>query len=181
MDYLGRVSLVCTRQLGCVPRLGAGGGRAARPLHHRRRLVLSRSQLPAGGRPAVRPRVLGRAGKGASGGRRAAPHSDAGRACARSTWRWPARWRSARCCGRPGVSNQRPVSRPTHGALSGLLIPDDCRPVGSSLVDHSARSSTSLSVTVIASVAPSIATWPKNCRPSLGGRFRPCSLLGALM
>ena len=34
---------------------------------------------------------------------------------------------------------------------------------GSSFVDHSARSSMSLSVTVITPVAPSIATWPKNC------------------
>ena len=47
---------------------------------------------------------------------------------------------------------------------------------GSSVVDHSARSSTSLSVTVMTWVAPSIATWPKNCRPSLGGRF---GVLGA--
>jgi hypothetical protein len=50
---------------------------------------------------------------------------------------------------------------------------------GSILVDHSARSSTSLSVTVITSDAPSIAMLPKNCIPSLGGRFCPCSLLGA--
>jgi len=36
---------------------------------------------------------------------------------------------------------------------------------GSSVTDHSARSATSLSVTVSVSVAPSIATWPKNCSP----------------
>src|SRR4051794_40100122 len=42
---------------------------------------------------------------------------------------------------------------------------------GSSTVDHSAWSSQSFSVTVITCVAPSIATWPKNCSPSLGGRF----------
>src|SRR5215467_10803972 len=48
---------------------------------------------------------------------------------------------------------------------------------GSIVVDHSVRSSTSLSVTVITCVAPSIATWPKNCNPSLGGRFWPCPAL----
>src|SRR5881227_3131701 len=41
--------------------------------------------------------------------------------------------------------------------------------LASSLVDQSARSSTSLSVTVITS--PSMSMRPKNCRPSLGGRF----------
>src|SRR5262249_48042440 len=47
---------------------------------------------------------------------------------------------------------------------------------GSSLVDHNARSSQSLSVTVMTCVAPSIATSPKNCKPSLGGWF---GVLGA--
>src|SRR5262245_26165454 len=42
---------------------------------------------------------------------------------------------------------------------------------GSSVVDQSVRSSQSLSVTVMTWVAASIATWPKNCRPSLGGWF----------
>ena len=51
--------------------------------------------------------------------------------------------------------------------------------LGSIAVDHSELSSTSLSVTVITSLAPSMATRPKNCRPKLGGRFCPCSLLGA--
>src|SRR5262245_57532919 len=36
---------------------------------------------------------------------------------------------------------------------------------GSSRVDHRALSSQSFSVTVITPVAPSIATWPKNCNP----------------
>src|SRR5438477_8639585 len=57
-----------------------------------------------------------------------------------------------------------------------------CQPtLGSSLVDHSAVSFQSLRVTVITSVPPSIATWPKNCMSALGGKFWPCSLVGALM
>src|SRR5262249_41623082 len=47
-----------------------------------------------------------------------------------------------------------------------------CHPsFGSSVVDHSARLSQSLSGTVMTCVTPSIATRPKNCKPSLGGWF----------
>ena len=45
---------------------------------------------------------------------------------------------------------------------------------GSILVDHSSLSPTSLSVTVITSVVPSIDTCPKNCSPKHGARFSPC-------
>ena len=34
-----------------------------------------------------------------------------------------------------------------------------------------------LQVTVITSVSPSMATWPKNCKPKQGARFSPCSAL----
>jgi hypothetical protein len=42
---------------------------------------------------------------------------------------------------------------------------------GSSVIDHSATSARSRSVTVILPVAPSMLTWPKNCMPADGGRF----------
>jgi hypothetical protein len=51
-----------------------------------------------------------------------------------------------------------------------------CR-VGSIRVAQRSWLSTSSSVTVITSVAPSIATCPKNCRPKQGARLSPCSLL----
>ena len=35
------------------------------------------------------------------------------------------------------------------------------------MVDHSARSATSRNVTRICPVAPSTATWPKNCLPAI--------------
>src|SRR5215472_9613044 len=41
---------------------------------------------------------------------------------------------------------------------------------GSILVDQRSWSATSLSVTVMTSLAPSIATWPKNCSPKQGAR-----------
>src|SRR5262249_35153883 len=69
---------------------------------------------------------------------------------------------------------KRPFSRnvdnyaiPTREDATAQVHPS----LGSRLTDHSARSSQSLSVTVMICVAPSIATWPKNCRPSLGGWF----------
>src|SRR6516225_730439 len=48
---------------------------------------------------------------------------------------------------------------------------------GSILVDQRSWSPTSLSVTVMTSLAPSIATWPKNCNPKLGARSSRCAPL----
>src|SRR2546428_9016957 len=48
---------------------------------------------------------------------------------------------------------------------------------GSIVVDQRSRSATSLSVTVITSLAPSIATWPKNCNPKQGARSSRCAPL----
>src|SRR5437899_1335494 len=48
--------------------------------------------------------------------------------------------------------------------------PDHLCNEGSIRVAQRSRLSTSLSVTVITSVAPSMDTWPKNCRPKEGAR-----------
>src|SRR6516225_8253060 len=48
---------------------------------------------------------------------------------------------------------------------------------GSIVVDQRSWSPTSLSVTVMTSLAPSIATWPKNCNPKQGARSSRCAPL----
>src|SRR5262249_47272911 len=65
------------RRLERVRDLACGGGRAADRLYYALAPLLSRVRVPTRRRLAVRPRNIGRAGKGARGGRRAAPRSDA--------------------------------------------------------------------------------------------------------
>ena len=60
----------------------------------------------------------------------------------------------------------------------------DVRAHGDYLVTYRNRAirtaqSAGFSVTAITSLAPSIATCPKNCRPKHGARSSPCSLLQA--
>src|SRR5262245_22744470 len=74
---------------------------------------------------------------------------------------------------RPGC--QHKSARPEIGASENHSEKN-----GSIVFTHNARLSTSLSVTVICWVAPSIETYPKNCRPKHGARFSPCEALAAL-
>ena len=87
-----------------------------------------------------------------------------------SSCRVPLEWTGSRRKHAPSGGDRQDVLSPSFaGKRSNQTSARSC-------VDHSARSSTSLSVTVITSVAPSIATWPKNCSPSLGGSLWPCSV-----
>src|ERR1700738_1527715 len=83
---------------------------------------------------------------------------------------------------RQGLAVRRGLTLPLGGRQKYATQRDATHPtLGSSFTDHSAWSFQSLSVTVITSLAPSIATCPKNCMSKLGARFWPCSLDGALM
>ena len=150
------------RQLGRVRGLAQTRRRASGAVHHACARVLSRPRLSAGRRPAVRPRILGRARERASGGRGAAGDSDAGGLAL------------AQCGdgmrdggGRGVAADVGRAIADVHGLRgAGVRQRIAGQPaLGSSLRDQSALSPTSLSVTVISSLAPSMATWPKNCSP----------------
>src|SRR6516164_11222138 len=69
-------------------------------------------------------------------------------------------------------------SRPTNDQLRTDETPRDHFSIrGSIVADHRSWSATSLSVTVITSLAPSIATWPKNCSPKQGAKSSRCAPL----
>src|SRR5215831_4911636 len=69
------------------------------------------------------------------------------------------------------LARVKEASRPANDQLRSDGTPRDHFSIrGSILVDQRSWSATSLSVTVMTSLAPSIAKWPKNCNPKQGAR-----------
>src|SRR5215468_5171962 len=76
------------------------------------------------------------------------------------------------------LAHVKEASHPANDQLRSDGTPRDHFSIrGSILVDQRSWSPTSLSVTVMTSLAPSIATWPKNCSPKQGAKSSRCAPL----